>query len=197
MGLPETLEELTGTYYLKTELVKMCKDFKLPVSGSKQDLINYLSSFLENKPIQKAKTGSKKMSEDRIIAREEIIDPCYSNDQKHRIFFQKEIGSHFKYNVQFINWMKENRGKRTYDDAINEWSRLYSEKKQGVKYRIGEQFKYNQYIRDFFKDNPGLSIMECTICWNYKKNVTGNHRYEKEDLRLSGLLNDIGATQSA
>ena len=34
------------------------------------------------------------------------------------LFFKKEIGEHFKFNVAFMNWMKGNSGK-TYREAID------------------------------------------------------------------------------
>ncbi len=56
-----------------------------------------------------------------------------------------------------------------------------AEKKTG-KTTIGKQFEYNTYIRDFFADNPGKSLKDAIRCWNYKKSLSGHHRYESTDL---------------
>ena len=37
MELPKTKEELYGRYYLKNDLVKLCKDNGLPTTGSKEN----------------------------------------------------------------------------------------------------------------------------------------------------------------
>lgn len=50
------------------------------------------------------------------------------------------------------------------------------------KTEIGGQFEYNTYIRDFFADNPGKSLHDAIVCWNYKKGLPGHHRYEQSDL---------------
>lgn len=50
------------------------------------------------------------------------------------------------------------------------------------KTEIGGQFEYNTYIRDFFADNPGKSLHDAIVCWNYKKGLQGHHRYEQSDL---------------
>lgn len=65
--------------------------------------------------------------------------------------------------------MSEYKGKKTYWDAIIERERFYHERKSGVKYPIKSQFAYNQYMRDFFTDNPWKTMQECITCWNTKK----------------------------
>ena len=32
-------------------------------------------------------------------------------------------------------------------------------------------------------DNPGKSLHDAIVCWNYKKSLPGHHRYERSDLR--------------
>lgn len=82
-----------------------------------------------------------------------------------------------------MDWMKENVGK-TYQDAVNEWDRIYRLKKTGKKYKISAQFEYNQYTRDFFKANPKLKREDAIICWKYKKSKPGVNKYEAEDLNI-------------
>ncbi|MDR2541521.1 MAG: DUF6434 domain-containing protein [Candidatus Peribacteria bacterium] len=83
-----------------------------------------------------------------------LIPSDYTNCELHRAFFKQHIGEHFKFNTQFMQRMQENKGKKTYQEAIIERKRLHQERKNGVKYPIGKQFAYNQYTRDFFADNP-------------------------------------------
>jgi hypothetical protein len=80
--------------------------------------------------------------------------------------------------------MNENKGKKTYQESIEIWNKILLDKKSGKKYKIGTQFEYNQYTRDFFENNPELSRKDCTKCWKYKKQQTGKHIYEKEDLKI-------------
>jgi hypothetical protein len=184
MDLPKTKEELYGTYYYKKDLVNLCKLYGLPTSGLKEILFEYICCFIENKPVKKLKTKRKVVDNDFEPSLGKIIDESYSNDEKHRSFFKENIGEHFKFNVQFMNWMEENKGKMKYDDAIEIYNKILQDKKHGKKIKIGKQFEYNQYTRDFFKDNPKLSKADCIKCWNHKKQQIGNHKYEKDDLKI-------------
>lgn len=183
MILPKTKEELYGTYFYKDELVSLCKKYGLPTAGSKENLLEYLCGFIENKPIKKSVSNKKITNKDFEPALEKIIDESYTNNETHRSFFKENIGKHFKFNVIFMNWIEENKGKKTYRNAIEIYDKILSDKKHGKKTEIGKQFEYNRYTRDFFKDNPKLSREDCIKCWNNKKKQIGNHKYEKEDLK--------------
>ena len=143
MNLPKTKKELYSTYYLKEDLIKLCKEYKLPSAGSKEILLEYICNFIENKPINKAtsKLNIKKINFEPSL--EKIIDENYSNNETHRTFFIKIIGANFKYNVQFMNWMENNKGKKTYKDAIEIYNKILLDKKSGKKTKIGKQFEYN------------------------------------------------------
>jgi hypothetical protein len=184
MDLPKTKGELYDIYYLKEDLIKLCKAHHLPITGSKANLLEYICNHIENKPVNGVKVKKKK--NDFEPSPEKIIDENYSNNEIHRAFFKKTIGDKFKFNVQFIHWIEKNKGKKTYKDAIEAYHQILLDKQSGKKTTIGKQFKYNQYTRDFFTDNPTLSRDECIKCWNYKKKQRGNHHYEKDDLKILG-----------
>ena len=63
---------------------------------------------------------------------------------------------------------------------------LKRKEKKKEKTTIDGQFEYNQYIRDFFADNPGKSLQQAILCWKYKKALQGHNRYEKSDLAALG-----------
>jgi hypothetical protein len=184
MDLPKTKEELYGTYYLKNDLINLCKKHSLPASGSKENLLEYISDFIENKPIKKLTIKLKISNNEFEPLLKKIIDKNYSNNEIHRKFFKKAIGEHFKFNVQFMNWMEENKGRKTYKEAVKIYNKILLDRKNGKKTVIGKQFEYNQYTRDFFENNPKLNKEDCIKCWNYKKNQIGNHKYEKDDLKI-------------
>ena len=184
LNLPKSKEELYSTYYLKNDLVNICKKYNLPTIGSKGNLLKNISNFIENKSIKKVKIKKIKMDNDFEPSLEKIINENYCNNEIHRAFFIKTIGGQFKFNVTFMNWMAKNKGKKSYRDAIEEYNKILLDKKNGKKVKIGKQFEYNQYTRDFFNENTNLSREDCIKCWNYKKKQMGNHKYEKEDLKI-------------
>ncbi|MCC7118545.1 MAG: hypothetical protein IT310_08480 [Anaerolineales bacterium] len=184
MQLPKSSKEFRSMYLLKEQLVEICKNYNLPHTGSKGQLSQYISDFMDGKSVRVNPKETKKKSEHKILHLDLLIDKNYSNDENHRDFFLNVIGATFKYNVEFMNWMKENSGKKTYKQAVEKWKEINERKKKGEKKEIGKQFKYNQYTRDFFLNNPNLTKKDCIKCWNYKKTIAGNHKYEKEDLQI-------------
>ena len=181
-------EEFKNFYWLKEELTAFCKKHSLPTGGSKTILTDRIYYFLKTgetpKPPEKKSAGNskKKSSTGEKLSLSAKIPADYKNDERHREFFKSVIGPHFKFNVLFMNWLKANSGK-TYQAAVNEWNRLYEEKKAGKKYEISAQFEYNQYTRDFFKANPGRTRKDAIACWKYKKSLPGSNKYEKKDLK--------------
>ena len=184
MELPNTKEKLLNTYYLKKDLQKLCKKYALPTTGSKAELLDNLINFIEKKPINKLKDKPKILDSEFVPALHKKINKYYSNNETHRAFFKEIIGRSFKFNVQFMNWMERNKGIKTYNEAVEMYRKIISDKKSGKESIIGKQFEYNKYTRDFFKDNPNLKKMDCIKCWNYKKKQTGSHIYEKKDLKI-------------
>ncbi len=179
-----TPEVFTQRYWLKAELQDFCSLHKIPASGSKADLANRIEIYLSTgKIIAAVKSTSRKQTSPTEITLDKVISANYRSDQLHRSFFLSHIPK-FKYNAAFMNWMKANKGIKKYRDAIAEYDKIISSKKDGAKNSIAPQFKYNMYTRDFFAANPGLTRADCIKCWNYKKSIPGDHRYEASDLEF-------------
>lgn len=176
-------EEFYDFYWLKEELLVFCRKNKLPSGGSKDQLSNRIYNYIKRGEISRPNKcyKLKGITNNSIILSSSIIPKVYQNDNKHREFFKKEIGEHFKFNVQFMGWMKSNSG-RTYQEAIQEWIKIKEELKNGKKTQISSQFQYNQYTRDFFKNNINAKREDAIICWKYKKSLKGHNRYEDDDL---------------
>ena len=167
-------------YYLKQELADFCKENGLPSSGSKAELTDRIAYFLDTGSVPKPTVERKSAANIGTLTEDAVIEPNIVCSEKHRAFFCEKIGKSFSFNVPFQKWLKANAGK-TYGDAIRAYYRILEEKKL-TKTEIGGQFEYNTYIRDFFADNPGKSLHDAIVCWNYKKGLPGHHRYEKPDL---------------
>ncbi|MDR3075183.1 MAG: DUF6434 domain-containing protein, partial [Candidatus Methanoplasma sp.] len=109
-----------------------------------------------------------------------VIEENIACSEKHRAFFKSQIGDGFKYNVEFIQWLRDNPGK-TYSDAVGQFHLILERRKNG-RTEIGRQFEYNTYIRDFFEDNKGMKLEDAIKCWKYKKSIFGYNRYERSDM---------------
>ncbi len=177
------LDSFRNYYWLKAELIAFCRYSKLSSSGGKKELQERIEYYLNTgkKLPFKEKPLENCLKSYQAITLEGEISGHYKNDEAHRAFFKSIIGERFKFNVPFMKWMKSNSGK-TYQEAVNEWLKIESEKKSGKKYKIGSQFEYNQYTRDFFESNPNKSWNDAIKCWKYKKSIPGTNKYESSDL---------------
>ncbi len=129
----------------------------------------------------KKKSGKRTLGKSPITLKTRL-EESYKNDALNRAFFKLVIGERFKFNVVFMEWVKQN-SEMTYQEAVNEWLRIEKDKKSGKKQKIGSQFEYNQYTRDFFGANPTRKRNDAIKCWKYKKGLPGSNKYEDSDLK--------------
>jgi hypothetical protein len=180
------VKDFEKNYWLKEELVGFCKQNNISRRGSKENLEKRIVRFLRHELVEQHEKQARAWGKTDVkeeISLNSAIPLNYRNDEIHRRFFKKEIGVRFKFNTPFMNWMKRNAG-QTYAEAVKEWLKIEIENKRGKKRTIAKQFKYNQYTRDFFEHNPHLSRKDAIACWNYKKSLPGEHKYESEDLKI-------------
>lgn len=186
----KTAEELRQWYWLKQELVDYCKLIKINYSGSKAEITDRIAEILETGIIQEKKTNKKPKPTSRFNWAKEVLTPntiitdSYKNGQNTRRFFQDQIGPNFKFNIDFMAWIKANYGK-TLKDAVEQWQLLEDRKKdKNFKTTIPTSNQYNQYMRDFFADNPNKTIKDARKYWALKRSLPGSNKYEKSDLKL-------------
>ncbi len=183
-----SLENFRNFYWLKTELVAFCREVGIDSTGGKIEISKRIVKFLETGEIitvsskQKAKSTSRFDWKTEILSLNTIITDNYKNSENVRTFFQNAIGKHFKFNVEFMNWMKTNSGKNL-GEAVEKWKQIAELKKdKDYKTEIAPQFEYNRYIRDFLNNNPDLSSKDAMACWKIKRSKPGSNKYEKPDL---------------
>lgn len=174
----KTLQEY---YYLKEELIDFCRKNDLQTTGSKLELTDRIANFLETGEKTHQNHTHKKAKVINEITLDTIIEENFVCSEKHRAFYQEQIGKSFSFNVAFQKWLKTNAGK-TYQDSIHAYYQIKEEKKKN-KTTIDRQFEYNTYIRDFFSENKDKNLEQAIKCWKYKKSLKGHNRYEKDDLK--------------
>lgn len=176
-------KDFLAFYWLKEELLLFCKGEQLQTNGSKATLnkriIHYLDTGKRDFKVKKIPPTSTFDWKKEALTQATIICDNYKNSENVRQFFKKEIGDHFKFNVLFMNWMKQNQGK-TLAEAIVAWHQIKTIPKE--KKQIAPQFEYNQYIRDFLADNPDLKLAIAIQSWKIKRSKRGDNIYRKEDL---------------
>ena len=174
-------EEFKEYYFLKEELKDFCRSEGLKVGGSKEDLekrvVHYLATGEELKEPKVRQSSKETVTE---ISLDSKLGENFKCSEDKRAFFEKEIGSGFKFKVKFQKWLKANPEK-TYRDAVAAYHEIQN---SDEKTEIGKQFQYNRYIRDFFKNNGDKSLDDAIKCWKYKKSLKGHNKYEDSDLKV-------------
>lgn len=172
---PETFREY---YYLKEELVSFCRLEGIPTAGNKKDLTERIYCYISSGEVKNIKKKTKS-NIPKSITVNTVIEENITCSEVHREFFKSELGKQFKFKVAFQKWLKNNAGKK-YSEAIKVYPEIASKKTE----KIDSQFEYNTYIRDFFLENPDLTLKDAIKCWKLKKSKPGHNQYEKKDLKV-------------
>lgn len=184
--------ELRRWYWLKDELMRHARVLGVKTYGGKFTILDRIAHFLDSGEIdwpgdKKIKTSSKFDWHTEQLEPETIITDSYKSSQNVRRFFKTHTGSSFKFNIEFMNWMKSNRGK-TLADAILEYDAMKKRELQsGFQTKIADHNQFNQYTRDILADNPEMEMDKVLRYWALKTKLpsdTGRHIYEPSDLQL-------------
>lgn len=185
-------EEFNRWYWLKSEMVAICKTAGLPVTGRKFELRDRIMYALDNQGVVKPSPDKKKTTSTfnwakAILTDDTIITDNVSFGPNFRRFMRGKIGNKFSCHSDFMDWVKANSG-RTLANAVEQWYLLEARKNNpDFKREIAANNMMSQYVRDFCEDNPGSNLKIAKRYWTLKKQLPTNDgfiRYEKKDLDL-------------
>ncbi len=191
-------QEFNQWYWLKAEMVEICKRSGLPSTGRKFDLRDRIMFALDNngklKPEnKKVKAKSKFNWAKATLTPETRLTDNVSFGPNFRSFMKSEIGNKFSCHSDFMDWVKSNAGK-TLADAIEKWHELEKRKENpNFKRAIADNNMLSQYVRDFLEENKNCTLKDAKKYWLLKKQLPtkdGFIRYEKTDLQLDKNLDE-------
>ncbi|WP_146174224.1 DUF6434 domain-containing protein [Litoreibacter ponti] len=182
--------ELRRWYWRKEELVAHAKRLKLKSTGGKFDILDRIAQFLDTGEVAAPATPKPKSKFDwhsAPLSPETIITDSYRNSQNVRRFFKSQLGDSFKFNIEFMAWMKANVG-LTLADACAEYRAMKTrEADPNFQSQIAHHNQFNQYTRDFLAAHPEASLEDVRTYWALKiqqPSETGRHEYHPDDLKL-------------
>lgn len=173
MSRPDLSKTLSAKYFLdfywlKDELLDFCHANNLPTSGSKVELTQRISHFLDTEEILVTpKSRQPKTIMPVSFARETVIESGWRCSQELRAFFEQELDSKFHFNGFMRDYITKNGIGHTLDEAIEGW--LASKSKPKGSSEIGKQFEYNQFTRDYYMENPNASREDVIREWKTKR----------------------------
>ncbi|WP_430908238.1 DUF6434 domain-containing protein [Maribacter sp. 2-571] len=186
--------EFNRWYWLKEELVAICKQANIPGNGRKFELRDRIIFALDhpNEPLPKAPKKVKKSTFNwarASLSLDTKITDSVSFGPNFRNFMKSHVGKRFSCHSDFMDWVKANTGK-TLEDAVMIWHELEDRKKNpDFKRAIAANNMLAQYVRDFLADNPEKRFKDALHHWKIKKTLpteTGFVVYEISDLELVG-----------
>lgn len=182
-----SLEDFQKFYWLKEELLTFCRQEGLSTQGGKLEIAARIEHFLTTGQEKKAAKRSKPKStfdwSREALSDKTVITDNYKNTENVRAYFKQCIGPQFKFNVEFMNWMKANLGK-TLGEAVSQYKTIRSNAVNNHEKVISPQFEYNTYLRDFLKDNPECDRKLGIQLWNIKRKLRGSNVYSSDDFDL-------------
>ncbi|MEM6661416.1 MAG: DUF6434 domain-containing protein [Pseudomonadota bacterium] len=188
--------ELRRWYWRKAELVDHARSLGVKIGGGKFELLDRIAHFLDTgeRDQQTPKQPKPRSTFDwhsADLADETVITDNYKNTQNVRRYFKSRLGAGFSFNIAFMDWMRTNTGK-TLADAVTAYGQIKAAgKAKGPGTTIRDHNQFNQYTRDFLKDNPGLGPADVRRIWALKIQTpsdTGRHRYHPSDLDLERTM---------
>lgn len=172
-------KNLKDFYWLKIELVEMCRTHALPTYGSKHELIERIGVFLKTgKKITSSNINKLEKDSKGTITKKTLVRN-YKNDATTRKFFVTHVGSQFKFNTYLRQFTNPNNitPNLTYGDLVNGW--LLSESKKSPADIIPKQFEYNQFIKDYFLHETDSVLDKAIKAWTFIKSISGPNTYKR------------------
>lgn len=187
-----TGDEFNQWYWLKEEMVNICRRSGLPTNGRKFELRDRIMYALDNdgklKPEPKKQKKQSKFNWAKSqLSLDTLITDNVSFGPNFRRFMKSEIGNKFFCHSDFMDWVKSNAGK-SLSEAVEKWYELEKRKEDpNFKRTIADNNMLAQYVRDFLEDNKNKTLKDAKKYWNLKKQLptkNGFVRYECSDLKL-------------
>jgi hypothetical protein len=174
-------------YYLKEELTAFALQNGISAQGGKADIEARIAAYLDDVQPPQAMPKRPKSKFDWAnapLSLETKITDNVSFGPNFRRFMKQKIGKKFVCNSDFMDWVRTKSG-ATLADAITVWHALEARKTDpDFETTIRPHNQYNQFTRDFLKDNPSMTLTDCRRVWKLKRARAGTMVYETSDRDL-------------
>lgn len=181
-------------YWYKSELQQICKQYGLPASGTKAELLNRVKGWLEGKEIRDDRqvyaNRRKKANELAEITPEtRLIPDGFKFNRKAREFFKRYYGvEKFSFTKEMAAALRDAERRGDMEMTVADLIRIYEESKAGKKRRPAtaeeKTYQWNAFVRDFNADarTKGWSnrMQIAALLWRHVREGSGPKRYDPD-----------------
>jgi hypothetical protein len=172
-----TLSEFASWYWLKEELVIICRLFALSTAGSKLELEDrirrHLSGIAPAVAVKRRALGKMPT----VFTQKSVICKGWRCNPALGAYLRQVCGSGFRFNAAVRDFIHNGEGLTLADAVV-----CYRESVQAgnSKLPIPKQLEYNQHFRDFFAAKPGATRQQAIDAWWEKRSRRNGTRRKGE-----------------
>lgn len=163
-----TADEFSSWYWLKTELVELCRVHRLGTSGSKLELEARVRGHLKGMPAEKKAMRRSSGEMPATFTLETVIGRGWRCNPALGAFFRTVCGRGFHFNAAMRDYVHQGEGKTLADAAICYHASVGPDAKRPT---IARQLEYNQHFRDYFSNHAGATREEAIAAWWEKRST--------------------------
>lgn len=193
LKIPNTLSEFTQKYYYKTELIKLCRQYKLPTSGTKAELNSCITKYLKGVPSSKIKLIRNNRDRHPLQYSEISLDTklinsgfCFNNAARQ--WFANYFGvEKFSFSKKMAIIKRKAEAEHDTEITVGDLIHQMESWNQDKTALSAEErtYQWNNFIRDFFKDQTTTQYRQrlkvASILWK-KVRVSKKDKVYHHDL---------------
>lgn len=155
--------EFSRWYWLKDELTGFARVLGIRATGSKELLARRITAHLDglpfSEPVRKSPTTSKQLS--GILMSTTVIPQGQRCSQLVRVWFNEQVGGSFRFDAPMRAFFADTNGTQTLQEALDHYHSARGQEQTN----ISEQFEYNRFTRDWYRNHPSSSRGELSAAW--------------------------------
>jgi hypothetical protein len=159
-------DEFSSWYWLKTEMVALCRLHGLGTAGSKLELEARIRGHLLGLTTEKKAVRRPSGEMPATFSLQSVIGRGWRCNPGLGAFFRTVCGRGFRFNAAMRDFIHEGEGKSLADAAIC----YHASVGPGAnRPPIARQLEYNEHFREYFTSHPGATREEAIAAWWEKR----------------------------
>ena len=154
--------EFRSWYWLKAELLGLCRTAGLNCTGSKSDLTARIAAHLDGSIPHIETQSYRKGNMPSEFTLETVIGDGWRCTRSLGDFLRLQCGSGFRFNSIVRNFIHAQPGIKL-SQVVSSY--LAVEASSASAPEIPVQFEYNRHTREFYAENPGASRRQVLEAW--------------------------------